>query len=78
MNLLKTVLHIWAMHREFRAVLAELNGYSDRELSELGLARSDIARIAYDDAERRLAAPATSRAKAPIAAWENPSLVPSR
>jgi hypothetical protein len=32
MNLLTNTLRVWAMHREFRAVLAELNGHSDRAL----------------------------------------------
>jgi hypothetical protein len=31
MDLLKNTLRLWTMHREFRAVLAELNGHSDRE-----------------------------------------------
>jgi uncharacterized protein YjiS (DUF1127 family) len=64
-NLLKNILSVWALHREFRAVLAELNGYSDRELSELGLARGDVARVAYAEAERRIATPSPSHAEAP-------------
>ena len=47
MNLLKSIPYVGAIHREFRAVLAELNSYSDRELNELGLARGDVARVAY-------------------------------
>ena len=58
MDLLKPALRVWAMHREFRAALAELNGHSDRKLAELGLARGDIARLAYAAAERRVATPA--------------------
>ena len=58
MELLKNPLRVWAQHREFRAVLAELNGRSDHELEELGLARGDIARIAYEEAERRIVTPA--------------------
>ena len=60
-NLLKNILSAWALHREFRAVLAELDGYSDRELSELGLARGDVARVAYEEAERRAGALVPSR-----------------
>ena len=52
---------VWAMHREFRAVFAELDGHSDRELAELGLDRSDIAQIAYEEAERRVVTPAADR-----------------
>ena len=57
MDLLKETYRVWAMHREFRTVLAELNGYTDRELTELGLGRADIARVAYEEAERRIGAP---------------------
>ena len=76
MDLLKNTLRVWAMHREFRAVLTKLNGHSDRELNELGLARGDIARVAYGEAERRIVTPATDRAEAP--AWQDPALVPGR
>jgi uncharacterized protein YjiS (DUF1127 family) len=48
MGLLKNIRLVWAQYREFRATLAELNGYSDRELAEFGIARSDIARVAYE------------------------------
>ena len=56
MDLLKETHRIWAMHREFRRVLAELNAYSDRELGELGLSRADVVRVAYEEAERRIGA----------------------
>ena len=69
MDLLKNTLAAWAMHREFRAVLTELNGYSDRELSELGLTRADIPRVAYEEAERRIVTPAPSHAEAPVIAF---------
>jgi hypothetical protein len=65
------------MHREFRAVLAELNGHSDRELAELGIARGDIARVAYAEAERRIVTPAASDS-APAPVWQDPALVPGR
>lgn len=78
MNLLNDTLRIWAMHREFRAVLADLKSRSDRELSELGLTRGDIARVAYEEAERRILAPAatsdTSRPEAPAVAWPGSAL----
>jgi uncharacterized protein YjiS (DUF1127 family) len=73
MDLFKNALRVWAMHREFRAVLAELNSYSDRELAELGLGRGDVARVAYEEAERRVATPAPSRAEAPAPAWRSPA-----
>ena len=77
MNLLKTTLRVWAMHREFRAMLTELNGHSDRQLSELGLTRGDIARVAYEEAERRIVTPAASDS-APAPVWQDPVLVPGR
>ena len=73
MDLLKNTLRVWAMHREFRAALAELDRRSDRELAELGLARGDVARVAYEEAERRVATPAASRAEAPAPAWRSPA-----
>jgi uncharacterized protein YjiS (DUF1127 family) len=78
MELLKNPLRVWAQHSEFRAALAELNGRSDHELEELGLARGDIARVAYEEAERRTVTPASSHAKAPAPVWHNPALAPGR
>jgi uncharacterized protein YjiS (DUF1127 family) len=79
MDLLKNTLRLWAMHREFRAVLAELNSYSDRELADLGVGRGDVARLAYEEAERRVATPpAPSRAEAPAQAGRDLALVPGR
>ena len=60
MDLLKETYRVWAMHREFRTVLAELNSYSDRELTELGLGRGDVVRVAYEEAERRIGTPAAA------------------
>jgi len=77
MNLFKNTLRVWAMHREFRAVLAELNDHSDRKLAELGLTRGDIARVAYAEAERRIVTPAASDS-APAPVWQDPALVPGR
>jgi hypothetical protein len=61
MDLLNDTLRIWAMQREFRAVLADLRGRSDRELAKMGLARGDIARVAWEEAERRILGPAPAR-----------------
>jgi uncharacterized protein YjiS (DUF1127 family) len=73
MDLLKETHRIWAMHREFRRVLAELNGYTDRELTELGLGRGDIARVAYEEAERRIATPASDRPAEAPDEWRGPA-----
>ena len=79
MDLLKHALRVWALHREFRAVLAELDSYSDRELADLGVGRADVARLAYEEAERRVATPpAPSRGEARALAGRNPALVPGR
>lgn len=68
LDLLNETLRIWAMHREFRAVLKDLKGYSDRELTELGISRADIARVAYEEAERRIVTPAIRRSATATAA----------
>ena len=60
MNVLNRALSVWAQHREFRAVFAKLARHTDRELLDMGIDRSDIARIAYREAERRIVTPATS------------------
>ena len=73
MNVLNHALSIWAQHREFRAVFAELARHSDRELNDMGIDRSDTTRIAYQEAERRVVTPAASGAPA-IAAY-NPYLL---
>ena len=44
MHLLQRVKLAWTQYRAFQASLAELNGYSDRELSDLGLTCADIVR----------------------------------
>ena len=61
MNLFHHALSVWAQQREFRAVSAELARHTDRELRDMGVERSDITRIASDEAERRVVAPATGR-----------------
>jgi hypothetical protein len=78
MDLLNDILRIWAMRREFRAVLADLRGRSDRELKELGLARGDIARVAWEEAERRIGGPIPRRPEAPVPAWRSPALALGR
>ena len=62
MNLLQEITLAWTRYRAFQAALAELEGYSDRELSDLGITRHDIAGIAYEEAERRAGAPVPRRA----------------
>ena len=73
MNVLNHALHVWAQHREFRAAYAELARHTDRELRDMGIDRGDIARIAYQEAERRIVTPAASNG--PAIAGYNPYLL---
>jgi uncharacterized protein YjiS (DUF1127 family) len=77
MKLLNSILLVWAQHRAFRAALAELNGYTDRQLAELHIARSDIARVAFEESERRMAALTDSKSASP-AAWDRPVAMAGR
>ncbi len=61
MNLLQKITLAWTQYRAFHAVLAELERCSDRQLGDIGIARHDIARVAYAAAERRAGALAPSR-----------------
>jgi uncharacterized protein YjiS (DUF1127 family) len=70
MSSLKRALRFWAIHREFRRVLAELDSYSDRELADLDLVRDDIAGVALEEAERRIATPEPDRTAA--SPWPGP------
>ena len=73
MNVLNHALSVWAQHREFRAVFAELTRHTDRELNDMGIDRSAITRIAYQEAERRIVTPAAS--STPAIAGYDPYLV---
>ena len=65
LNLFTHGLLVWAQHREFRAATAELNRYTDRELSDTGLSRSDLTRVAHDEAGRRIVPPPPEPRPAP-------------
>ena len=73
MHLLNHALRVWARHRAFRAVFAELARLSERALRDMGIDRGDIARIAYQEAERRIPTPAPSRT--PAASGQSPDPV---
>ena len=68
MNLYRTVRLGLAQYREHQAALAELGAYADRELAEIGIARGDVPRLAYLEAERRVAALAEGGARPSAAA----------
>lgn len=40
-----SILAAWAQYRKEQKAIAELQRYSDRELNDLGFARSEIARV---------------------------------
>jgi uncharacterized protein YjiS (DUF1127 family) len=69
MNLLTNLARSWAQYRTFRATLAELQMCSDRQLADMGFVRGDLARIAYEAAERATEAgvpgPSAQRATQP-------------
>ena len=75
-NLLQNILRLWAQHRAFHAVYAELARHSDRELHDMGLARDELARLAYAEAERRIGTPAASRTEAPAQVRLDPVPLP--
>jgi uncharacterized protein YjiS (DUF1127 family) len=74
MDLLQTIRLTWTQYRAFQAALAELEKYSEHELSELGITRADIPRTAYAEAERRVEALAPSRGPRTIRlSWLEPA-----
>ena len=54
MNLFRNIRVLLAQYREYQKVLGELGSYTDRQLAEIGLARGDVPRLAYEEAERRV------------------------
>ncbi len=74
MNLLQTIKLAWTQYRAFQTALAELERYSERELTELGITRADIPRTAYAEAERRVQALARSRGPRTVrVSWLTPA-----
>jgi uncharacterized protein YjiS (DUF1127 family) len=72
-NVLTRARSIWAQYRAFRAVCAKLARHTDRELRDMGIDQGNIARIAYQEAERRTVTPAAS--STPATARYNPYLL---
>lgn len=69
MNVFQHVARTWAQYRTFRSTLAELQGCTDRQLADMGFARGDVARIAYEAAELDQATHKAARDAAPGFAW---------
>ena len=73
MDMLQETYRGWAVRREFHAALAELSRYTDRQLADIGLERGDFTRLALEEAERRVGAPASPRDVAVDSAlWPRP------
>lgn len=49
--LLANILRALRSWRKFNASLRELNRLGDRELADIGISRSDIPRIAWDNSQ---------------------------
>ena len=62
MRLLTTIATTLAQYHQFNATLRELNAYSDRELTDMGVGRGDLTRLAWQEAERRFPLPDESDA----------------
>ncbi len=60
MRLLTTIATALAQYHQFHATLRELNDYSDRELTDMGVGRGDVTRLAWQEAERRCPLPGKS------------------
>lgn len=73
---LRTILRRWSYHHQLAAAFAELDGYTDRLLSDMGILRDDIAGIAHMEAERRLVAAAHHDLE-PIPNWQTLTVTPS-
>lgn len=66
LNLLRNIGRTLAQYRTFRATFAELQGCSDRQLADMGFARGDLTRVAYEAAELRQPVAARAAARAPL------------
>ena len=49
--LLANILRALRSWRKFNASLRELNRLGDRELADIGISRSDIPRVAWDNSQ---------------------------
>ena len=60
-DLPQTIRLIWTQYRAFQRALTELKSYSESELADLGITRTDIPRFAYEEAEQHAEALVLSR-----------------
>lgn len=61
MSLLSTVTALVRQYHHFHGALHRLRGYSDRQLADMNIDRSDFARLAWLEGEQRAAAPLSPR-----------------
>jgi uncharacterized protein YjiS (DUF1127 family) len=52
-KLFKKLIKRWKVHSHFSRTVRELNHLSDRDLADLGIARTDIYRVARQTSIRR-------------------------
>lgn len=52
MNMLVAIINFLRAWRRYNASLRELTQLGDRELADIGITRSDIPRIAWDNSQR--------------------------
>jgi uncharacterized protein YjiS (DUF1127 family) len=50
--MLVTIINALRSWRQYNQSLRELSQLGDRELADIGITRSDIARVAWEDAQR--------------------------
>jgi uncharacterized protein YjiS (DUF1127 family) len=50
--IIANMLELLRSWRRYNASLRELNQLGDRELSDIGISRSDISRVAWENAHR--------------------------
>lgn len=48
---LSHVVNVWRQWRRYNQSLRELNRLGDRELSDIGITRTDIPRVAWESSE---------------------------
>lgn len=53
MHLLSTVVALVRQYHHFHGAMYRLRGYSDRQLADMNISRSDIGRLAWLEAERQ-------------------------
>jgi uncharacterized protein YjiS (DUF1127 family) len=52
LNMLSHLIRLFRSWRRYEASVRELSRLGDRELADIGISRSDIPRIAWDNARR--------------------------